>query len=117
MARIKIKGNYLWWAGANLLTGILVIILGLLLPDIESGFVLGIALIPFGVFKFWFKSGLKPDERESQLLNKVYAESGIILLIAAWFFSARHFPFGVYAIFSVAFVSRGGYGLYYFLKD
>lgn len=112
----KIKGNYIWWWAANLATGILIAILGWLLPDIESPFVLGIALIPFGVFKFWYKRGLKPDERERQLLNKVYAESGIILLMAAWFFSARYFPFGVYAIFSVAFVSRGGYGLYYFLR-
>lgn len=112
----NVKGNYIWWWAANIVTGILIAILGWLLPDIEPPFVLGIALVPFGVFKFWFKRGLKPDERESQLLNKVYAESGIILLMAAWFFSARYFPFGVYAIFSVALVSRGGYGLYYFLR-
>ncbi|MCK5130909.1 MAG: hypothetical protein KAR40_02005 [Candidatus Sabulitectum sp.] len=112
----KVRGNYIWWWAANLATGILITILGWLLPDIESPFVLGIALIPFGVFKFWYKRGLKPDERERQLLNKVYAESGLVLLIAAWFFSANYFPFGVYSIFSVAFVSRGGYGLYYFLR-
>ena len=112
----KFKGNFIWWSIVNIASGILVAILGWLLSDIDSAFVLAIALVPFGIFKFWFKKGIKPDERESQLLNKVYAESGLILLMAAWMLSARHFPFGVYAIFSVVFISRGGYGLYYFLK-
>ncbi len=112
----KIKGNYVWWFAVNIAAGILVAILGWLLPNIESAFVLAIALAPFGVYKFLFARGMKPDERESQLLNKVYAESGAILLLAAWVLSAKHFPFGVYAIFSVVLISRGGYGLYYFLR-
>jgi hypothetical protein len=113
----KIQGNYVWWSAVNIVTGILIAILGWLLPNIESGYVLAIALIPFGIYKFLFASGLKPDERERQLLNKVYAESGMIIFIAAWVLSVRNFPLGVYAIFSVMLISRGGYGLYYFLKD
>jgi hypothetical protein len=113
----KIEGNYVGWSAVNIATGILIAILGWLLPDIESAYVLAIGLIPLGIFKFFFARELKPDERERQLLNKVYAESGMILFIAAWFLSLRNFPLGVYAIFSVVLISRGGYGLYYFLKD
>ncbi len=113
----KIKGNYVWWSTVNIATGILIAILGWLLPHIHSASLIAIVLLPLGIFKFWFSRGIKPDERESQLLNKVYAESGVILLFAAWFFSAKYFPFGVYAIFSVFCISQGGYGLYYFLKD
>ena len=113
----SIKGNYIWWSAANLAAGILIGILGWLFTNVESVYLLAIALIPFVIFKFWFTRGRKPDERESQLLNKVFAESGMILFMAAWILSEKHFPFGACAIFSVALISRGGFGLYYFIRE
>lgn len=117
MAKIKIRGNYLWWSGANLLTGILIVILGLLLADMKPVFVMAIVLIPFGVFNFWFIKGTKSDEREGQIINKIFAQSGLAIFTAAWVLAAFGSPFGVYPILGVAFASRGVYGFRHFREN
>ncbi|MCD4707847.1 MAG: hypothetical protein K8S62_08920 [Candidatus Sabulitectum sp.] len=114
---IKIRGNYLWWAGANLLTGILLAILGWVLADMKPVFVMAIVLIPFGAFNFWFIKGTKSDEREVQIINKIFAKSGLVIFTTAWVLAAFNNPFGVYPILGVAFASRGVYGFRYFLED
>ena len=113
----KIRGNYLWWAGANLLTGILLALLGLILRDMKPIFVMAMVLIPFGAFNFWFINGTKSDEREKQIISGIFAKSGLAIFTTAWVLAAFNNPFGVYPIVSVAFASRGIYGLHYFLKD
>ena len=113
----KIRGNYLWWAGANLLAGILIALLGFILNDMKPIFVLAIVLIPFGTFNFWFIHGTKADEREKQIIHFVFAMSGLAIFTTAWVLALFNNPFGVYPIVSVAFASRGIYGLHYFLKD
>ncbi len=117
MLNIKIRGNYLWWSGANLLTGILLALLGWLLADMKPIFVMAIVLIPFGVFNFWFIKGTKSDEREVQIINMIFAKSGLVIFTVAWVSAAFGCPFGVYPILSVAFASRGVYGFRHFRED
>ncbi|MCK5035756.1 MAG: hypothetical protein KAS73_07690 [Candidatus Sabulitectum sp.] len=114
---VKTRRNYLWWAGANLLTGILLALLGWLLADMKPVFVMAIVLIPFGTFNFWFIHGSIADEREIQILNRIFAKSGLVIFTVAWVSAAFGAPFGVYPILSVAFASRGVYGFRYFLED
>ncbi len=112
----KVKGNFYWWAGGNIAAGVLFVILGLLLADMKPVFVMAIILIPFGTFDFWWIHGSKADERETRIVTKVFAQSGLFLFTVAWVLAAFNSPYGVYPIFAAAFISRGACAIYYFQK-
>lgn len=113
---IKVRGNYILWSAVHLTSGILMALLGYL-TSWDYVFVLGIAMLPLAVFHVWFTKGSKPDEREIGLLYKVHANAGFITV---FLISAFHESFSNHiavALWSIFIISRGAFGLYYFLKD
>lgn len=116
MAKIKIRGNYLWWSAVHLAGGILIALLSYL-TSWDYVFVLGITILPLAVFHLWFNKRSNPDEREIGLLYKVHAGAGSLTVILI---SSGHELFSNYiavALWSIFIISRGTFGLYYFLKD
>ena len=112
----KIKGNYIWWSAVHLAGGILMALLGYL-TSWDYVFVLVITILPLAVFKMWFEKGSKPDERETGLLLKVHAWAGFVTV---FLISGFHKSFSndiAVALWSIFIISRGAFGLYYFLKD
>lgn len=111
----KIKGNFIWWSAVHLATGILIALLGYL-TNWDYVFVL-LPILPLAVFHIWFNRVSNPDEREIGLLYKVHANAGFITV---FLISAFHELFSNHiavALWSIFIISRGAYGLYYFLKD
>ena len=116
----KIKGNYIWWSAVHLAAGILIAMLGYL-TSWDYVFVL-LPIIPLAVFHIWFNKVSNPDEREIGLLYKVHASAGSItvILMSNILISSTHEFLGnhiVVALWSIFLISRGAFGLYYFLKD
>ncbi len=112
----KIKGNYIWWSAVHLAVGILMAVLGYL-TSWDYVFVLAVTILPLSVFIIWFNKVSKPDEREIALLYKVHANAGFITV---FLFSSFHKSFSNHiavALWSIFIISRGAFGLYYFLKD
>ena len=60
---------------------------------------------------------LKYGSSNNQIINSIFAKSGLAIFTTAWVFAAFNNPFGVYPVLSVAFASRGIYGLRFFLED
>ncbi len=120
---MKIRGNYIWWSAVHLACGILLALLGYL-TSWDYVFILGITILPLAVFHIWFTKGSSPDEREKGLLYKVHAGAGSvtvilmsnILITSAHESLSNHIHIAV-ALWSIFIISRGAFGLYYFLKD
>ena len=112
----KIKGNYLWWSAVHLAVGVLIALLGFL-TTWDYVFVLGATILPLAVFHVWFNKVSSPDEREIGLLYKVHANAGFITVFLVSSFHESLSNHIVVALWSVFIISRGAFGLYYFLKD
>ena len=115
----SIKGNYIWWAAAQLAAGILFTAL-CILWKVELPIIMVVSLIPLAVFSVWFNHDQQPDEREKYLLLKVYSRSGSFVLLALTyiFMSGRaDTSLILQALWSFALISRGGFGLYYFIRE
>lgn len=116
----KIKGNYIWWSAVHLATGILMALLGFL-TSWDYVFVL-LPILPLAVFHIWFNKVSNPDEREIGLLYKVHAAAGsvTVVLMSNVLISRFHESLSnhiVVVLWSIFIISRGSFGLYYFLKD
>lgn len=112
---IKVKGNYIWWSAVHLAAGILIALLGFL-SSWDYVFVL-LPILPLAVFHIWFKKGSKPDEREMRLLYKVHAWAGFVTVYIVSFSHESYSNHIAVALWSIFIISRGAFGLYYFLKD
>ncbi|MCD6588316.1 MAG: hypothetical protein J7K88_07180 [Candidatus Fermentibacteraceae bacterium] len=116
MVNIKIRGNYLWWSAVHLADGILLALFGYL-TSWDYVFVLVITILPLAVFHTWFNKGSSPDEREIGLLLKVHAAAGSVTVVLISSFHELLSNHIVVALWSIFILSRGAFGLYYFLKD
>ena len=115
-----IKGNYACWSAVHLTVGILIALLSFL-TSWDYVFLLAF-IIPLAVFHVWFNKGSNPDERETGLLFKVHAGAGslTVILMSNVLISNLYESIGNYivvALWSIFIISRGAFGLYYFLKD
>ncbi len=115
----SIKGNYIYWAAAQLAAGILFIVLSIIWK-VELPFIMVVSLLPLIAFNIWFNHGREEDEREKHLLLKVYSRSGAYTLVFLTYIFMNgkvdtHFILQV--LWSLALVLRGGFGLYYFIRD
>ena len=113
----KIKGNYIWWSAVHLAVGVLIAILGFL-TTWDYVFVLGATILPLAVFHVWFQKVSKPDEREMGILYKAQANAGAITIFIIWsIFQESQSNYFSVVLWSLFVISRGAFGLYYFLKD
>ncbi len=115
----SIKGNYIWWAAVHLVAGLLIALLSILWKC-EFLFILGVSLPLVAVFNIWFYYGREDDEREKYLLLKVYSRSGSFTLVFLTyiFLSGKvDTSFILHVLWSLAFISKGGFGLYYFIRE
>jgi len=114
----SIKGNYIWWAVVQLATGILFVALSMFWK-VELPFILIVTFLPLAAFSIWFNHGREDDERENYLLLKVYSRSGsfvLVLLIYIYFIDKVSVSW-IHALLSLMLISRGGFGLYYFIRE
>ena len=113
---MKLKGNYVFWSSLHILAGIMVFALGML-TGIEYYIILAIFLLPLVGYKLWFEKSYKPDERETQILAKVYAHSGsstVFLLYCAHNLIMGNFEVVLWGLYLFL---RGAFGLYYFTRS
>ncbi len=114
----SIKGNYIWWAAVQFAAGTLFTVLSILWK-VELPFIMVVSLLPLIAFNIWFNHGREEDEREKHLLLKVYSRSGsfvLVLLTYLYFFDKVNLSW-IHALWSLALISRGGFGLYYFIRE
>jgi len=114
----SIKGNYIWWAIVQLAAGILFTVLSMVWK-VELPFIMMVSLLPLIAFSIWFYHGRKDDEREKHLLLKVYSRSGsfVLVLLTYIYFSDKVDVSLIQALWSLTLLSRGGFGLYYFIRE
>ena len=117
----SIKGNYIWWAAVYLASGILFVVLSMFWK-VELPFIMIVSILPLAVFSIWFSYGREDDERENYLLYKVYSRSGsvvIVLLTYIYFidFIDKIDISWIHALLSLWLITRGGFGLYYFIRE
>ena len=115
----SIKGNYIWWSTVWLAAGVLIAVLSIFWKA-ELPFILVPSLLPVIAFDVWFNHGNKTDEREKYLLLKVYSRSGSVVLVTLTtiFMSGKaDRSFILHVLWSLALISRGGFGLYYFIRE
>ncbi len=116
-----IKGNYIWWAAVRLAAGILFVVLSIFWK-VELPFIMIVSFLPLIAFDIWFYHGRDDDEREKHLLLKVYSRSGsviIVLLTYIYFidFIDKADISWIHALLSLWLISRGGFGLFYFIRE
>ena len=115
----SIKGNYIWWSAVHLAAGILFIVLSILW-EVEFLYVLAVCLLPLAVFNVWFNQGHKTDEREKYLLLKVFSRSGsftLVFLTYIFMSGKADINYVLHALWSLALILRGGFGLFYFIRE
>ena len=115
----SIKGNYIWWAAVHLAAGILFVVLSVLW-EVEFLYVLAVCLFPVAVFNVWFNHGHKTDERERYLLLKVYSRSGsytLVFLTYIFMGGKADISYVLHALWSLALILKGGFGLFYFIRE
>ena len=114
----SIKGNYIWWAAVQFAAGILFTLLWVFWK-VEFLPTLAICLPSLAVFNIWFYHGRVDDEREKYLLLKVYSRSGsfVLVLLTYLFMSEKVNVSMIHALWSSALISRGGFGLFYFIRE
>ncbi|MCD4776721.1 MAG: hypothetical protein K8S15_11815 [Candidatus Aegiribacteria sp.] len=115
----SIKGNYILWSAVHLTAGILFTVLSIFWK-VEIAFILVVCLLPLAVFNVWFNQGHKTDEREKYLLLKVFSRSGsftLVFLTYVFMSGKADINYVLYALWSFALILRGGFGLYYFIRE
>ena len=127
MKSITIKGNYILWSVLHLVFGILFAALSLfwdtdLLVKGHYIYILGISALPALIFIFFFNKSHKPDEREEHLERKVASYSwSTIFIVLMGMYGRMHkcnpTPDWIIALVCVALISKGGFGLYYFIRE
>ncbi|MCK4505355.1 MAG: hypothetical protein KAW14_07050 [Candidatus Aegiribacteria sp.] len=115
----SIKGNYIWWAAVQLAAGILFVVLSIFWK-VELHSIMMISILPLVAFNIWFYHGREDDEREKYLLLKVYSYSGsfvLVTLTCIFMGGKADRSLILHALWSFALISRGGFGLYYFIRE
>ncbi|MEN8209113.1 MAG: hypothetical protein ABFR50_07660 [Candidatus Fermentibacteria bacterium] len=115
----SIKGNYICLASVWLAAGILIAVLSIIWKA-ELPFILVPTLLPVIAFSVWFNHGQKTDEREKYLLLKVYSRSGsftLVFLTYIFMSGKADTSYVLHVLWSLAFILRGGFGLYYFIRE
>ena len=122
----SIKGNYFIWFGVHLGAGILFTVLSLfwdtnILVKGHYLYILGITALPLFILMF-LDNGHKPDERETYLERKVETYSWrviIMVLFGMYALLRRYDPTAdwIVALASIALISKGGFGLYFFIRE
>ncbi len=122
----SIKGNYIVWFGVHLGIGILFTALSLfwdtnILVKGHYMYILGITALPLFILIFLDK-GHKPDEREAYLERKVATYSWRVILIVLFTMYGRMNSCNpttnwIVALVCVALISKGGFGLYFFIQE
>lgn len=113
---IKENGSYISWSVSNLVAGLTIGAFGFF-TSIDYPFYLLIVFAMLVVLNIIRKRNYKPDERESYLLLKVQAESGLWSLVMLPIFHPRLGDDFYAAIWGVYLFFRGCFGLYYFLRE
>ena len=122
----SIKGNYAVWFGVHLGVGILFTALSLfwdtnILVKGHYMYILGILALPLFILMF-LDNGHKPDEREVYLERKVETYSWraiLIVLFGMYGLLSKHDPTAdwIIALVCVALISKGAFGLYFFIRE
>ncbi len=122
----SIKGNYIVWFGVHLGVGILFTALSLfwdtnILVKGHHLYILGITALPLFILMFLDK-GHKPDEREIYLERKVETYSWratLIVLFGMYGLLSKHDPNAdwIIALVCVALISKGAFGLHFFIRE
>ena len=124
----SIKGNYILWSAVHLATGILFIVLTLfwdtnLLVEHHYIFILGMSTLPAFIFIMYFNRGHKPDEREEHILRKVtsYTLSAITMVLLGMYGrldkGCDPTPLWIAILWGVTLISKGGFGMYFFIRE
>jgi len=123
----SLKGNYVLGFAVNLGAGILFLALSLfwdtdILVKGHYLYILGISALPIFISTFLFDIGYKPDEREEYLERKVATYSWrVILIVLFGMYGLLHedypTPDWIIAMVCVALISKGGFGLYFFIRE
>jgi len=123
----SIKGNYILGSALDLAFGIVFVALSLfwdtdLLVEGHYLYILGISALPALIFIFIFNRGHKPDEREEHIERKVYEYSWrtiLIVLFGMYGLINRYNPTAdwIIALACVTLISKGGFGLYFFIRE
>lgn len=123
----SIKGNYILSSALYLGTGILFTVLSLfwdtsILVKGHYIYILGISALPVLISMFLIDKGYKPDEREDYLERKVATYSWrviIIVLFGMYGLLRKYDPTAnwIIALVCVALISKGVFGLYFFIRE
>ncbi len=122
-----IKGNYIIGSAVHLGTGILFTVLSLfwdtnILVRGHYLYILGISALPLFISIFLIDRGYKPDEREEHLERKVVSYSWRVILIVLFGMYGRMISCTptadwIVALVCVTLISKGGFGLYFFIRE
>ena len=123
----SIKGNYILWFSVHLGAGILFTALSLfwdtdMLVEHHYVYILGISMIPALIVLLFFSKGHKPDEREEHLERKVatYSWSAMFIVLMGMYgrmISCNPTADWIVALVCVALISKGVFGLYFFIRE
>ncbi len=123
----SIKGNYILWSVVHLGAGILFTALNLfwdtnLLVKGHYIYILAISMLPAFIFVMYFYTGYKPDEREEYLERKVasYSWSAVFFVLMGMYGRMQKCdPTSgwIIALVCVTLISKGGFGLYFFIRE
>ncbi|MCK5034530.1 MAG: hypothetical protein KAS73_01445 [Candidatus Sabulitectum sp.] len=123
----SIKGNNIIGSAVNLGFGILFAVLSLfwdknILVNGHYLYILGISALPLFISIFFIDRGYKPDEREEYLERKVVSYSWRVILISLFGMYGllrKHDPTAewIIALVCIALISKGGFGLYFFIRE
>ena len=114
----SIKGNYIIWSAVYLAAGILFVVLSIFWK-VELPFIMIVSFLPLISFSIWFYHGREDDERERYLLLKVYSRSGsVVIVILTYIYLIDKVDVSwIHALLSLSLISKGGFGLYYFIRE
>ena len=123
----SIKGNFILGSAVHLGTGVLFTALCLfwdtnILVKGHYMYILGISALPLFISLFLVDKGYKPDEREEYLERKVASYSWrVILMVIFGMYGLlwKHDPTAnwIIALACAALISRGLFGLYFFIRE
>ena len=123
----SIKGNYIVWSAVHLAFGIIFAALSLfwdtnMLVKGHYIYIMGISMLPIIIFVMYFYTSHKPDEREEHLERKVASYSlSTIFIVLMGMYGRMHkcnpTPDWIIALVCVALISKGGFGLYFFIRE
>ncbi len=123
----SIKGNNILGSAVNLGNGILFAALSLfwdknILVNGHYLYILGISALPLFISVFFIDRGYKPDEREEYLERKVVLYTWRVILISLFGMYGllrKYDPTAewIIALVCIALISKGGFGLYFFIRE